>query len=93
MYPKKGTIAIGADADIAIWDPDKEVEITNDILHHNVDYTPYEGIRVRGWPETVLSRGEVIVRDGEFCGAEGRGKFLKCEKPDPARPKGAGTTL
>ncbi len=93
LYPKKGTIAIGADADIAIWDPDKEVEITNDILHHNVDYTPYEGIRVRGWPETVLSRGEVIVRDGEFCGAEGRGKFLKCEKPDPARPKGTGTTL
>ena len=47
LYPRKGTIAVGADADIAIWDPDKEVEITNDILHHNVDYTPYEGMQVR----------------------------------------------
>jgi dihydropyrimidinase len=87
LYPRKGTIAVGSDADIAIWDQDKEVEITNEILHHNVDYTPYEGIRVRGWPETVLSRGEVIVKGGEFHGKAGRGNFLKCESPLPAKPK------
>ena len=87
LYPRKGTLAVGSDADIAIWDPDKEVEITNSILHHNVDYTPYEGMRVRGWPEIVFSRGELVARDGDFCGDAGRGNFLKCESPEPARPK------
>ena len=89
LYPRKGTIAVGSDADIAIWDPRREVKITNDILHHNVDYTPYEGMTVTGWPETVLSRGEIVVRDGDFLGAGGRGEFLKCDQPAPARPKGA----
>ena len=89
LYPAKGTIAIGSDADIAIWDPDREVEITNSILHHNVDYTPYEGMRVRGWPETVLSRGEVVVEHGNYCGKTGRGKFIRCESPEPAKPKRA----
>ncbi len=90
LYPRKGTIAVGSDADIAIWDPDKEVEITNDILHHNVDYTPYEGMCVRGWPEMVMSRGEVIVKEGNFIGEAGRGNFLKCESPEPAKPKNNG---
>lgn len=82
LMPRKGTIAIGADADIAIWDPMKQVTIANDMLHHNVDYTPYEGRVVTGWPETVLSRGEVIVRDGTLLAAAGRGAFLECELPD-----------
>ncbi|WP_034294315.1 dihydropyrimidinase [Herbaspirillum sp. RV1423] len=87
LYPQKGTIAIGADADIAIWDPHKEVVIANEDLHHNVDYTPYEGVAVTGWPVTTLSRGE-IVYDGESPqGAIGRGAFLKCGLPDPARPR------
>jgi len=89
LYPRKGTIAVGSDADIAIWDPKREVKITNDILHHNVDYTPYEGMVVTGWPETIVSRGEIVVRDGDFHGAKGRGEFLKCDQPAPARPKGA----
>lgn len=87
LYPRKGTIAVGADADIAIWNPEREVTITNGILHHNVDYTPYEGRTVRGWPELVLSRGETVVRDGEISAAPGRGRFLKCDLPAPARPR------
>jgi dihydropyrimidinase len=69
LYPRKGTIAVGADADIAIWNPERQVTITNDLLHHDVDYTPYEGMTVTGWPETVLSRGEVVVNDGQVLAA------------------------
>lgn len=87
LYPQKGTIAIGADADIAIWDPHKEVVITNDKLHHNVDYTPYEGVVVTGWPVTTLSRGEVVYDGENPQGETGRGAFLKCGLPDPARPR------
>ena len=61
LYPQKGTIAIGSDADIALWDPQKQVTITNDILHHGADYTPYDGLDVRGWPVRVLLRGKTIV--------------------------------
>jgi dihydropyrimidinase len=77
LHPRKGAIAIGADADIAIWDPEKRVTITNDLLHHNVDYTPYEGLEVQGWPKTVLSRGEVVVDDGRLHAEPGRGRFLE----------------
>ena len=87
LYPRKGAIAVGADADIAIWDAGREVTITNNLLHHNVDYTPYEGMTVRGWPETVLSCGEIIVRDGDIVCDEGRGRFYRCDRPVPARPK------
>jgi dihydropyrimidinase len=87
LYPRKGTIAVGSDADIAIWDPDREVTIRNADLHHAVDYTPYEGMQIRGWPVTTISRGEVIVDEGRVLGAAGRGKFLPCEAPAMARPK------
>lgn len=87
LYPRKGTIAIGSDADIAIWDPHKEVTIRNDMLHHNVDYTPYEGMHVIGWPEVTLSRGEVVWDNGRVDAQIGRGQFLECGLPDPARPK------
>lgn len=82
LYPRKGSIAVGADADIAIWDPERKVTISNERLHHAVDYTPYEGMRVTGWPMVVLSRGEVICREGEFHGHTGRGEFLECGTPD-----------
>ncbi len=88
LYPRKGTIAVGSDADIAIWDPEREVTISIDMLHDNMDYTPYEGRRVKGWPVTTLSRGEVVWDDGKVLGQPGRGRFLKCDLPAPARPGG-----
>jgi dihydropyrimidinase len=84
LYPRKGTIAVGADADIAIWDPAREVVITNDLLHHNVDYTPFEGRAVTGWPVTVISRGEIVCDGGVLLGRKGRGVFLECGTPEPA---------
>jgi dihydropyrimidinase len=84
LHPRKGTIAIGSDADLALWDLEREVTITNGLLHHNVDYTPYEGMRVRGWPVTTISRGEVVWSDGEFRGQAGRGRFLHCDHPPAA---------
>jgi dihydropyrimidinase len=77
LYPRKGTLAPGADADIVLFDPGREVTITAEGLHQNCDYTPYEGMRVTGWPTMVLSRGEVIVREGRFVGRAGRGEYLK----------------
>jgi dihydropyrimidinase len=56
-------------------------------LHHNVDYTPYEGMEIEGWPLTVLSRGEVVIEKEKLLVAPGRGEFLVCNKPDMARPK------
>jgi len=82
IYPRKGTIAIGADADLAIWDPEREVVIRHELLHDNVDYTPYEGMAVRGWPEMTISRGEVVWRDGRLVGAPGRGAFIAARTPD-----------
>lgn len=82
LYPRKGSIAIGSDADLAIWDPNRKVKITNDILHHAVDYTPYEGMVVTGWPVTTLSRGQTVCRDGDLLGKTGQGEFLPCGLPE-----------
>ena len=60
------------------------------MLHDNMDYTPYEGRTVRGWPITTLSRGEVVWDDGKVLGKPGRGRFLKCDLPAPAKPRGGG---
>jgi dihydropyrimidinase len=76
LYPRKGTIAVGSDADIAIWDPKREVTISQEGLHHGADYTPYEGIRATGWPMTTLVRGEVVVADGVLVGRKDRGQHL-----------------
>ncbi len=79
LYPRKGTIAVGSDADIAIWDPEKKTIIRNENLHHNVDYTPFEGMEVQGWPEIVISRGDVIVEHGRLSAKPGRGQFMEQE--------------
>jgi dihydropyrimidinase len=91
LYPRKGTIAIGSDADLVIWDrfeAGAERVVRNQDLHHAVDYTPYEGQRVRAWPAMTLSRGEVVW-DGQLPqGSPGRGRFLACGLPTlaPRRP-------
>ncbi len=76
LYPKKGCIAIGADADIVILDPKKEVTLSVDILHQNVDYTPYEGWKVTGYPVTTIVKGKIICNGGEFFGEKGYGEYL-----------------
>ena len=88
LYPRKGTIAIGADADLAIWDPEMKQTITHDLLHEEVDYTPYEGIEIKGWPVKVFSRGNLIVADGDYVGEAGRGEFLRRERTNIEPPIG-----
>jgi dihydropyrimidinase len=89
LYPRKGTIAVGSDADIVIWDPERGTEITAGMLHDNVGYTPYEGRRLRGWPVTVLSRGRIVVEDGRLGAERGSGVFLPCALSEAAKPLGA----
>lgn len=77
MYGKKGTVAVGADADIVIWDPKKRFELSHKNLHMKADYAAYEGKTVVGAPKAVLSRGEVIVDNDRWVGRIGRGQFVK----------------
>ena len=76
LYPRKGALEIGADADLVLFDPDKEVTLKKSILHEQVDYTPYEGFELRGFPVMTILRGQVIVENGEFSGAPGDGRYL-----------------
>ena len=77
MYPRKGEIAPGSDADLVIWDPDARYTISAQTHHMRVDYSMFEGFEVRGNARTVLSRGEIIVDNGQFLGKPGRGRYLK----------------
>ncbi len=77
LYPRKGTIAVGSDADIVIWDPNKELTLSAKTHHMRVDYSMFEGFKVKGDAETVLSRGETVVDKGRWLGRAGRGSFLK----------------
>ena len=77
LYPRKGAIAPGADADIVVFDPERKVTLSAKTLHMKVDYSPYEGRQVTGAPDVVLSRGRVIVEGNRFVGRAGDGSFIK----------------
>jgi dihydropyrimidinase len=77
LFPRKGTIAPGSDADIVVFDPNRTTTLSAKTLHMKVDYNPYEGRQVTGATDTVLSRGRVIIENGAFVGRKGGGSFLK----------------
>jgi dihydropyrimidinase len=85
LYPEKGTLSPGSDADIVIFDPELPVTITPDVLHGHADYSPYEGLKVAGWPVSTMVRGEWVVKDRELVGSHELGSFIKrgrvCQKP------------
>jgi dihydropyrimidinase len=88
LYPQKGTIAVGSDADIVLWDPDRRVTISHVMLHDACDYTPYEGLEVTGWPVLTMVRGRIVVRDGNLVGRRGAGQHFARERPASAVPTG-----
>jgi dihydropyrimidinase len=85
MYPQKGTIAVGSDADVVVYDPNRKRTISAKTHHMDVDYSCYEGREVQGGSDIVMSRGQVVVRDGTFTGEKGHGRFVKRSKADFAR--------
>ncbi|MEJ1171566.1 dihydropyrimidinase [Variovorax sp. CCNWLW235] len=80
LHPRKGSIAVGGDADLVIWE-EREFVLGNAQLHHDVDYTPYEGMRLSAWPAMTLARGEVVWDGAAFTGRAGHGRFLPCGAP------------
>lgn len=89
LYPKKGSIAPGFDADIVLWDPNRKETISQSLMHHGADYSPYEGLAVTGWPVMTILRGKVVMEDGNILGAPGDGGFLKRDLSPYAVPAGA----
>jgi dihydropyrimidinase len=88
LYPRKGTIAPGTDADLVLWDPKKSVTISNALLQHIIDYTPYEGLEITGWPVSTIRRGEVVMKDGLVQAEPGSGQFLARAPYDLIKPTG-----
>ncbi len=88
LAPRKGIIAPGADADLVLWDAQKQVTLTNSLLQHRIDYTPFEGMQITGWPVATLRRGEVVMRDGKVLGQPGSGQFLARGPYDLIKPTG-----
>ena len=88
----KGSIAPGYDADIVLWDPDRRVTISQSLMHHGSDYTPWEGFEVTGWPQATILRGEVVMQEGEILGSKQGGRFLP-RALSPMAARGAGAPL
>jgi dihydropyrimidinase len=79
LYPRKGTLCIGADADVVVFDPTKKLKIDSKKLQTNCDWSPYDGWNLTGYPAMTFSRGKLVARDGVFIGEKGWGKFVKRE--------------
>jgi dihydropyrimidinase len=77
LYPRKGSIGVGFDADITLWDPSRREVIRQANLHHGADYTPWEGFEVTGWPVTTMVRGEIVAENGRVIGKPGHGQILE----------------
>jgi len=77
LYPQKGTIAVGSDADLVVWDDEETRTVDGASMYSRSDYSPYDGFEVRGWPKWTLSRGEVVLQDGEVIGKKGRGRLVR----------------
>ena len=88
LYPRKGSIAVGFDADLVLWDPTRKVTLTQDLMQHAIDYTPYEGLEVTGWPVATVLRGQVAMRDGKVQAQPGSGQYLARGPYDMIRPRG-----
>jgi dihydropyrimidinase len=88
LYPRKGTVAPGADADLVLWDVSKRVTISNPLLQHAIDYTPFEGMEIIGWPVATIKGGRVVMRDGRVQAEPGSGRFLGRGPYDMIRPRG-----
>ena len=88
LYGRKGSIAPGFDADLVIWDVERAVTLTNAMMQHAIDYTPYEGLTVTGWPVMTMARGAVVMQDGVVTAADGQGQFLPAKLSDDAKPRG-----
>jgi len=78
LYPQKGSLMVGTDADLVIFDPNVERTITPEILHYSIDWNPYSGLKVEGWPVMTILRGKILYEKGNFVGPHNKGKFLKC---------------
>ena len=85
MYPQKGTIAVGSDADIVVYDPNRKRTISAATHHMDVDYSLFEGWEIQGAPDLVMSRGTVLVRDKAWVGPAGHGRFLRRGRADYVR--------
>jgi len=82
LYPRKGSIVVGADADIVLWDREKTATIRQQDLHHGADYTPYEGMEITGWPVRTILRGKTVMVDGEVIGSKGDGAYCSRDISD-----------
>jgi dihydropyrimidinase len=89
IYPRKGAIQPGSDADLVIWDADRTVRVSHSQLHDAAGYTPYEGREVTGWPDTVVSRGRIAMQDNRLLAARGSGRFIARSTPAPVAARRA----
>ena len=85
---QKGSLMPGADADVVLWDPGRRVTITNALMQHAIDYTPYEGLEVTGWPVATILRGQVVMQDGRVTAEPGSGRYLPVAPYELIRPLG-----